>query len=199
MKKAFIILILSFLLLSFAYGQDNTVEINGADFEIPNKYLGGKSIANGYKLDNVFSIKCIDNNSAKFIGLWAEEKDFSKDLSIGNHPVRHYCQYNQYVKGNHSHAYFVSGKSIYEISWVGENIDGDIEKLIRDAPDSKIDDDTFYKVLDKSYEAYKVEKIDKLNHDSEYNYLEAKYQSSMNQQKTQSNIKLNEILLTYYN
>ncbi len=44
---------------------------------------------------------------------------------------------------------------------------------------------------------YKQQKIDKLNKDSDYNYLEAKYNSQLDQQE-QGNTRLKEILLTYY-
>lgn len=198
MKKILLILMLSFLLLNFAYADDGTVEIKKATFKIPDKYLGGEKTKDSYRLDNVFSIRCIDNNTSKSIGLWASEKDSSEDLTIKNHPVRHYCQYNKYVEENHSHAYFASGKSIYEISWLGEEIDNDIEKLIKNTPPSKIDSADFYNLLDESLKSYKLEKIDELNRNGEYNYLKAKSQSQYNQQETHDDAQLKEILLTYY-
>lgn len=195
MKKIFIILALTILLTGFAYAADSTVDINGIEFKIPSKYTGGDLTGGEYKLNNIFSIRCIDDNVSNAIGLWAVEKDFSEDINIGNHPVRHFCQHNRYVNGNHSHAYFTSGKSVYEISWVGDEITPEIEKLIEETPKSEIDDNAFYSALDKSVESYKEIRIDKLNRDGEYNYLEAKYQS--NQQKTPDDARFKEILLTY--
>ncbi len=198
MKKVFTILVLSILIAGCVYAENNTIKINDVDFKLPDKYLDGDLKENSYRLDNIFSIRCIDNDTAKAIGLWAEENQHSNDLTIGNHPVRHYCQYNKYVNGNHSHAYFASGNSIYEISWVGDNINSDIEKLINDTPSSKINDDDFYDILDKSVEIYKQQKIDKLNQDGEYNYLESKYQSQYPQDSF-DDTRFREILLTYYN
>ena len=198
MKKIFIILSIGLLIMGCAYASNSHVNINGIDFELPEKYQGGEEKNRGYELDNVFSIRCIDDNPINAIGLWAAEKDFSEDSNIAGHPVRHYCQYNQYVNGNHSHAYFASGESVYEISWTGSQIDADIEKLIKNTPKSKIDDDAFYGALDKSVHIYKELKKDQLNKDSEYNYLEAKYNSQVNQQKP-DDTRLKEILLTYYN
>lgn len=189
---------MSIFLLGCVCAEENTVEINGISFEIPAQYLGGEKTADSYELDNNFSIRCVDENVPKAIGLWAEENDYAKDLIIGNHPVRHYCQYNEYVGGNHSHAYFASDESVYEISWVGDAIPKDIKKLIKNTPDSKIDNDAFYGALDKSIELYKIEKIDKLNQEAEYNYLEAKYQSKLSQQSN-DDTRFKEILITYSN
>lgn len=197
MKKSFIILALTIIFIGGVYAGNSTVDINGVDFEIPSKYQNGEFTNGNYQLDNIFSIRCIDDDVPKAVGLWAEEHDFEEDLSIGNHPVKHYCQYNKHVGGNHSHAYFASDKSIYEIAWTGKEIDSDIEKLIENAPPSEINEDAFYKVLNKSIDIYKEQKKIKLNQDGEYNYLEAKYQSVSNQQKAPDNTKLNEILLTY--
>ena len=138
MKKIFIILCGAILLLGCCYATDSAVEINSAEFEIPSKYQGGEFNGLEYKLDNTFSIRCVDDNIANAIGLWASESDFSEDLNINNHPVRHFCQYNKYVEGNHSHAYFLSGESVYEIAWTGKEINTDIEKLIKNTPKSEI-------------------------------------------------------------
>ena len=51
-------------------------------------------------------------------------------------------------------------------------------------------------MLDESYDTYKEQKIDRLNKDSQYNYLEAKTQSH---QQTSDDSEMNKILLTYYN
>ena len=197
MKKTIIILTMVLLLAGCAYASNSTVDINGIEFEIPVKYQGGDIKANGYELNNTFSIRCVDNNVVDAIGLWAVEKEFSEDLNIGSHPVRHYCQHNKYVGGNHSHAYFASGDSVYEISWTGKEINSDIEKLIENTPESEIDDDSFYNALDKTVDIYKKLKKDKLNKEGEYNYLEAKYQSQSNQQQA-DDTRFKEILLTYY-
>ena len=197
MKKLFLTLTLTFLLMGFVFA-GSTITINDVDFEIPSKYKGGELKNDMYRLDNDFSIRCISDNVPKAIGLWAEEEDFSQDLTIDNHPVRHFCQYSEIHHGNLSHAYFASGEEIYEITWTGEEIDEAIENLIKNAPPSKIDEDAFYNVLDKSYDIYKTQKINQLNSDGEYNYLEAKYQSQYNPVEKQDNKKLNEILLTYY-
>lgn len=181
----------------FLAGSTYAIDINGVEFDIPSQYQGGEMDDGEYDLDNVFSIRRVDDNVARAIGLWAEEQEFSEDTNIENHPVRHYCQYNPYVRGNHSHAYFVSGKSVYEIAWVGEEITSDIEKLIKNAPESEIDDDAFYSALDESYNIYKQDKIDRLNEDGEYNTLEAKYQSKTHQ-NTPDDTRFKEILYTYY-
>lgn len=186
------------LLISTAAAQNNVININGVDLELPNKYTGGKLVDGEYKLNNTFSIKCIDNKLEKSIGLWATEKDFEENLTIEGHPVKHYCQYNEYVGGNHSHAYFASGDSVYEISWTGKEINTDIEKLIKNTPKSNIDEDTFYTLLDKAIDTYKQEKIDKLNSDVEYNYLETKI-NSKNYPDASDDTRFKEILLTYYN
>ena len=115
MKKIFIAIILSILLIGCAYAINSTVTINDADFELPSKYQGGEMINGNYKLENIFSICCIDEDVSKFIGLWATENDFSEEVMISDHPVRHYYSYNEYVHANMSHAYFASEDSIYEI------------------------------------------------------------------------------------
>lgn len=197
-KKIFSTLIV-LLLISSVYGQnDQEVTVNGTEFKIPAKYQGGEFKNDEYHMDNVFSIRCIDDDVAQSIGLWASENKFSEELSIGNHPVRHYCQYNRYVHGNDSHAYFASGKSVYEISWVGEEINSDIENLINNTPASEISDDDFYGALNLSIELYKQDRIDRLNQDSEYNYLEAKYQYLINQQDIPDDTRFKEILYMYY-
>ena len=192
-------MILTVLFVGCAYGQNHsTVEINGVEFNIPDKYMGGELKNGKYQLDNIFSIRCIDDDMANAIGLWAEESDLSSNLTIGKHPVRHYCQYNQYVKGNNSHAYFTSGNSAYEISWLGNEIDQDIVNLINNTPDSEISADDFYNALDNSFKIYKQQKIDKLNSDGEYNYLNAKYKSSYSKHDVRDDTKFKEILLTYH-
>lgn len=196
MKKILIITIITLLFVSCAYASSDHAEINGIDFKIPSQYQGGELDDDEYELDNVFSIRCIDDDVGSKIGLWAVEKDFSEDLNIDNHPVRHYYQYNKYVDGNHSHAYFASDESVYEIAWVGEEITSDIEKLIKNTPESKIDDESFYNALDESVSIYKQEKIDKLNNEAEYNYLEAKLQS--NSHPTHDDTRFKQILYTYY-
>lgn len=187
---------LTLMILGCVNAMNSTIEINGIDFKIPPKYQGGETGLDMYKLDNTFSIRCVDDNIAQAIGLWAVEKDFSHELEIENHPVRHYCQYNQYVNGNHSHAYFASGNSVYEISWTGAEIDGEIENLIKNTPKSEINDDAFYDALDKSIDIYKELKKEKLNEDAMYNYLEAKYQSQQ-KQTSPEDTSFKEILLTH--
>lgn len=202
MKKMFLILTLSIFLMSCVYANENTIQINDIDFEIPAKYQNGELYNGKYQLNKNFSISCIDDNISKSIGLWAREQKFSEDIEIENHPVRHFSQYNKYVKGNHSHAYFASGKSVYEISWVGKEINRDIEKLIKDTPPSEISNTDFYNLLDESFKIYKQEKAVQYESDAQYNNLEAKYnsqlkESQLEQQKHGSD--MNKILLTYYN
>ena len=197
MKKSLIVMTIALMLMACVHAESSTVKINGTDFEIPDKYQGGELKANSYKLDNIFSIRCIDDDVIGAIGLWAAEKDFSEDANIACHPVRHYCQYNRYVGGNHSHAYFASGNSIYEIAWTGKEINLDIKKLIENASKSEMDEDAFYNMLDKSADIYKELEKDRLNSDGEYNYLEAKYSSQSNQPHT-DNTRIKEILLAYY-
>ena len=199
MKKAFILIIFLLITLGCSYAYENSTEVNGISFELPDKYAGGENTLNGYRLENNFSIQCIDDNIASAIGLWAAKSEYSEDLTINGHPVRYFYQYNQYVHNNDSHAYFATNESIYEISWVGNNITPEIEKMISDTPKSKIDNAIFYDILDDCFKKYKEERTDKLNHDAVYNYLESKYSSANNPQKTNDNKRLNEILLTYYN
>lgn len=147
-------------------------------------------------MDNEFSIRCVDDDIIQAMGLWASECESSKDSNIDNHPVRHFCQYHQYVGGDHSYAYFASGQSVYEISWVGDKINSDIKKLIKNTPQSEIDDDAFYNALDKSVDLYKQQRKDKLNQEAEYNYLKSKYSSS--NPKTHDDTRFRQILYTYY-
>ena len=79
-----------------------------------------------------------------------------------------------------------------------DKITSDIEKLIKNTPQSKIDEDTFYNTLDKSINIYKEQKIDKLNQNSQYNYLETKYNSYASQQNKHDDTTLNRILLSCY-
>lgn len=199
MRKIFITFALTILIMGCAYANDSTVTINDVDFSLPSKYQGGELTGSYYKLDNVFSIGCIDDNLASAIGLWAVEKDSSEETNIDGHPVRHYYSYNEYVDGNLSHAYFASGNSTYEIKWTGSEITGDIEKLIKNTPKSDLSDEAFYNTLDKSIDIYKEQKINKLNQDGEYNYLESKFQSQSNHQNTPDDTRFNRILLTYHN
>ncbi|MEE0935470.1 MAG: hypothetical protein U0L42_07335 [Methanobrevibacter sp.] len=199
MRKLFITFALTILIIGCAYANDSTITINDADFTIPSKYHGGELTNTSYKLDNIFSIRCIDDNVANAIGLWAREKDSSEDVNIAGHPVRHYYSYNEYVDGNISHAYFASGNSTYEIKWTGSEITGDIKKLIKNTPKSDLSDEAFYNTLDKSINIYKEQKISKLNQDAEYNYLESRLQSQSNHQNTPDDTQFNRILLTYYN
>ncbi len=198
MKRIIITSTLILLVMCCAYASDSTVEINGIDFEIPEKYLGGELNDNEYELEDIFSIRCIDDNIPNAIGLWAEEHDYTKDLTIDNHPVRYFYQYNEYVHDNQSHAYFVSEDSVYEITWTGNEITDDIEKLIKNTPSSNIDEDGFYNALDISYELYKADKIEKLNQDAQYNNLEAKYHS-LSKDNNNDDTRFKEILITYYN
>lgn len=197
MKKYLAMIFIITIMSGCVYAISESIEINGTSFEIPPKYQGGELKNNKYSLDNNFSIKCIDDDVCGNIGFWASEKDFSEDINIGGHPVRHFCQYNRYVEGNHSHAYFASNHSIYEISWMDKEINKDIEKLIKNTPKSKIDDDAFYSALDEATSIYKQQKIDELNQDAEYNYLEAKYNSQLHQD-TNDDDHLKRIIMTYY-
>lgn len=194
-KSLFVIILL--LSLSCAYASDLSVDINGVDFEIPEKYQGGKDLSNGYRFENRFSIYCIDDDLSSHAGFWGSKKEFSQDLKIGNHPVRHYCAYNQYVGGNYSHAYFTSGNSVYEINWMGNNITADIEKLIIKTPDSQINEDEFYNELDDSVGVYKEKRNEQLEDISEYNYNTAKYNPYSHEKQEMG--KINEILITIMN
>lgn len=89
--------------------------------------------------------------------------------------MKFYYQYNPSSKDNYSHAYFASENSIYEISWLGNNITSDIEKFIRDTPPSKINKDKFYSILDESIKIYEIIKSQQDEWDAKYNYFEAKY------------------------
>lgn len=198
MKRIMVALTLTILLMSFVYAGSN-VKVNDAEFSLPPKYHGGELDNNSYRLNNTFSIRCIDENVASAIGLWASEKEFEEDLDISNHPVRHFYQHNPYVNDYHSHAYFASGKSVYEIAWTGKEINRDIENLIKNTSPSEISEDAFYNALDKSIDIYKEQKINQLNQDEEYNYQESKYQSKLHEQQTSDNSRFNQILLTYYN
>jgi hypothetical protein len=198
MKKIMILIITSIFLIGCVYAQEDSLEINGITFKVPEEFCGGDNITNGYRYDNNFSIICIDEDIPNAIGLWAMEYDYTNDLKIGKHPVRHYCKNNEYVGDNHSHAYFASGKSIYEISWVGKNITNDIENLIKNTPKSKINDDAFYEKLDESVKIYKLQKIDKLNQEAEYDYLESKYNVQNNQKPTHDDTQFKQILLSHY-
>ncbi len=198
MREMIAIIFITTLIMGCAHASQQTIEIGGADFEIPSKYQGGELKDNQYSLDNNFSIRCVDNDVCGKIGLWACENDFSEDINIGDHPVRHFCQYNKYVNGNHSHAYFASNHSVYEISWTGKEINKDIEKLIINSPASEIKKDSFYSALDESVSIYKQQRIDKLNQEAEYNNLEAKYNSQSHQDRG-DDAQLKEILLTHYN
>ena len=197
MKKLLIILSLAILLISCVNAQNNAVEINGIEFKLPEKYLGGELTNDKYEVEDNFSIKCIDGNVENEIGLWACEKDFEENLTIDHHPVRHYCQYNQYLHENQSHAYFTSKNSTYEITWMGEDIDTNIKNIIKNTPKSNINEDTFYNMLDESIDIYKNKRIDMLDNDSEYNYFESKFNTQPHQD-TRDDSKLNEILLTFY-
>lgn len=197
MKKILIFTMLLFILIGCAFAS-STIKINDAEFQLPSKYQGGELDGDSYKLNNTFSIRCIDDDDAKAIGLWASEKEYDNDLNIGNHPVRHFYQYNKYVGGYHSHAYFASGNSCYEIAWTGKEITSDIEKLINNTPSSEIDSDAFYDTLNKAVDIYKEQKIDKLNSDGEYNYLEARQQTQLHQHQSRDDTRFNQILLTYY-
>jgi hypothetical protein len=196
MKRLFLILIVTSLLVGCVHAGEK-IEINDAEFELPAKYSGGESDNDSYELDDTFSIRCIDKNVPKAIGLWASECDSSEDLNIAGHPVRHFCQYNEHVHGNQSHAYFVSGDSVYEIVWTESEIDGDIKKVIESTPQSEIADDDFYSGLDVCLDIYKEQRKEQLNRDGEYNYLEAKYKSQSGEQP-QDDTRFKEILFTYY-
>ena len=197
MKKILIFTMLLFILIGCAFAS-STIKINDAEFQLPSKYQGGELDEDSYKLNNTFSIRCIDDDDAKAIGLWASENEYDNDLNIGNHPVRHFYQYNKYVGGYHSHAYFASDNSCYEIAWTGKEITSDIEKLINNTPSSEIDSDAFYDTLNKAVDIYKEQKIDKLNSDGEYNYLEARQQTQLHQHQSRDDTRFNQILLTYY-
>ncbi len=197
MKKILIILIAILIFTSCVHAQDNTtVEINGVIFEIPEKYQGGHTYKNGYSAD-YFHLTCIDENIAKSIGLWACEKDYEENLTISNHPVKFYYQYNPHSKDNYSHVYFASGNSIYEISWLGNNITPDIEKLIKDATPSKINEDKFYSILDDSIKTYKITKTQQDEWDAENNYFEAKNHEPLS--KNQDDRRTKELLIILMN
>ena len=197
LKKIFFMLIIISLIGSVWAQNENIVNINGIDFEIPGKYAGGELTNTSYEFDDEFEVSCIDGNIPKRIGLWACEKDYGENLTLENHPVRHYYQYNEYVHDNQSHAFFAIGKSIYEIAWTGNDLTSEIKNLIINTPSSEIDNDTFNNILDESIDIYKRDKIDQLNHDSEYNYLESKYNSKISSD-SHEDTKLNEILLTRF-
>lgn len=201
MKRIIIILTLSILLAGCAYAANDTVEINNVTFKIPPKYQGGEFKYGYYRLDNTFSIRCIDDDIPGAIGLWIREQDFGEDISIGKHPVRHVYQDLRSVDGNDSHAYFASGKSVYEINWVGEKINKDIKKLIKDTPASKISNDDFYDLLDLSFEIYKYDRLMQDEYDAQYNYMEAKYHEQMKQEKLdwQRDNHMKELMITLIN
>lgn len=197
MKKILAIALL-ILAVGCVYASDDlTVEINGVEFEIPQEYRGGEYLHNLYRLENEFSIRCIDDDIANAVGFSACKKDYSRDLNIKHHPARHFYHYNTYVNDNYSQLFFASGESIYEIAWTGNNITKEIKTLIKNTPKSKINDDAFYFALDESVDIYKQQRIEKLNRDSEHNYLEAKLNSRLNQENPDDK-RVKEILLMQY-
>lgn len=188
----FLILVSSFMVTISA------VDVNGIDFKIPNKYLGGETKSDGYQLENIFGIFCIDDNLPQRVGFWASESDHNDSLDIDNHPVRYYYSYNQYVSDNMSHAYFSSGNSFYEIFWVGNQITPDIEKLIKDTPDSEIGNDSFNSIVDNAIDTYIKDRDDQLSYDSLYNDYEARSSSKSGYGKTNYD-RLREGYITFYN
>ena len=109
-----------------------------------------------------------------------------------------YYSYNQYVSDNMSHAYFSSGNSFYEIFWVGNQITPDIEKLIKDTPDSEIGSDSFNSIVDNAIDTYIKDRDDQLSYDSLYNDYEARSSSKSGYGKTNYD-RLREGYITFYN
>lgn len=56
MKRILMAMILATIIVSCVYADSQSIELNGASFEIPSKYQGGKLTDNRYSLDNNFSI-----------------------------------------------------------------------------------------------------------------------------------------------
>ena len=197
MFKKICVIFLFLLFISSFIGFVSAVTVNGVDFNLTKEYLGGENKTDGYQVNNTFGIFCIDDMMPQKIGFWDRESDYSEDLEIGNHPVRYYYSYNKYVSDNMSHAYFTSGDSFYEIFWVGNNITPDIEKLIRNTPDSKIDSDSFYSIVNESIDTYVQSRNERLNYDSQYNYYESR-SSQQDNSKGYNDEKIRELLISYY-
>ena len=70
MTKKILIILITLVFISSVWAQnESTVNINGINFEIPPKYQNGEFENNRYRLENQFSIECIDDNIPKHIGL----------------------------------------------------------------------------------------------------------------------------------
>ena len=150
MKRIFILLIF-FLLIS----QASAVEIRGVDFEIPNGYQDGELKSYGYvfKNEDTFSILCIDMLMQTEYGQWAYESRSSENITIGSHEAVHYVN-----PGNISHLVFSLGDSIFCISWNSSKITPEIEKLVKDAPDSKMTPQQFHSKLENELAIYAADR-----------------------------------------
>ncbi len=195
MFKKIGVIFLFLLLFSLFIATISAVTVNDIEFNIPKEYQGGENKTNGYQLENIFGIFCIDDNKPQTIGFWAGESEYSENLEIGNHPVRYYYSYNEYVNDNMSHAFFASGNSFYEIFWVGNEISPDIEKLIKDTPDSNIDSESFYSSVDDSIDIYIKDK-DRSYYDDLYDDYNSRNTPRDRSSKSDNN-KFRETLITY--
>ena len=160
-KKLLLALLVTLLLLSLmsVSGVDSSnwssVKVNDVDFKIPPQYQGGSNQkGDSYVLGdlNNFGILCIDEYIVNNYGMWAN--DNGKNVTIGNHDVVYFSEYNSYSKSNVSHAYFSSGKSVYSIAWNGSDMNENIEEIIINAPPSDYNSTTFHEILDEAKKQY---------------------------------------------
>ena len=150
MKKIFLILL--FFLLIFPA---SAVEIRGVDFEIPDGYHEGELKSYGYifKDEDTFSILCIDLLMQTKYGQWACESRSSENITIGSHEAVHYVNL-----GNISHLVFSVGNSIFCISWNSSEITPEIEKLVKDSPDSNLTSSKFHSKLENELAEYAADR-----------------------------------------
>ena len=195
MRKIFLLLLIFLLIASVSASNNLTVEVNGVDFQIPQRYSGGtfKKGEYVYKDLNTFGILCVDNYIITNYGYWARSSDISQDLSIDNRPIKFLSSYNSYSDTNVSHVYFPIGESVYLICFEGNNLTSEISNIIENAPQSDIDSDTFNGLLDEAQNQYNQRRY--IDQSSEDYY---QYAHGLNDNGQHNNFGVDETFIKWY-
>lgn len=161
------------------------INISGVNFKLPPEYEGGnytiEDTHDYYMLDTVFDFSIMPlntNSSIKDIYGYEstiDELNSFEEETVGNHSVILLHSYRSIVKHNVTYAFFVVNKTMFSLSFNGNNLTANLKEMIKDTPSSKLSKREIYEILDHAQEDYLNEQEE---YEEYYDYTE-NYRSSL--------------------
>ena len=153
MKRIIIILLILVFLLPVCAGAESTVNVDGVDFTIPQKYSGGELTDSCYMLNNAYTFRILSLASEKNLKLnfgYDSSSDDVLDIResyVGGHNAVVIYSNKTICEHEVVSIYYACGDKIFVISYNGSEVTPEIEKMIENTPESSISGETLYNTL----------------------------------------------------